>query len=110
MSALFNGPAEDRISNIFQTILYAMMLSRDRKHESCPSLFFASQMLSKEYSPYIVDKSNGCEISKYSEIRESFEEELTTVLTNLFNKEVSFTQVEDVDACTYCDYKKICRR
>lgn len=110
MSALFNGPAKDRISNIFQTILYAMMLSRDRKQESCPSLFFASQMLSKEYSPYIVDKSNGCEISKYSEIRESFEEELTTVLTNLFNKEVSFTQVEDVDACTYCDYKKICRR
>ena len=110
MSALFNGPAEDRISNIFQTILYAMMLSRDRKQESCPSLFFASQMLSKEYSPYIVDKSNGCKISKYSEIRESFEEELTTVLTNLFNKEVSFTQVEDVDACTYCDYKKICRR
>ena len=110
MSALFNGPAKDRISNIFQTILYAMMLSRDRKQESCPSLFFASQMLSKEYSPYIVDKSKGCEISKYSEIRESFEEELTTVLTNLFNKEVSFTQVEDVDACTYCDYKKICRR
>ena len=110
MSALFNGPAKDRISNIFQTLLYSMMLSRNREQESCPSLYFASQMLSEEYSPYIVDKSKGCEISKYSEIKENFEEELTTALTTLFNKEIPFTQVEDKDACTYCDYKKICRR
>ena len=110
MSSLFSGAPHERISNIFQTLLYSMMLHRDRGCESCPSLFFASQMLSKEYSPYIVDKSIGSEIGKYSDIRESFEEELTRVFEELFDSEISFTQVEDVEACTYCDYKKICRR
>ncbi len=110
MSTLFNGAPHERISNIFQTLLYSMMLSRERRCESCPSLFFASQMLSKGYSPYIVDKSCNRQIDKYSDVGESFEEELTRALEELFNPEVAFTQVEDVEACTYCDYKKICRR
>ena len=110
MSALFNGAPHERISNIFQTLLYSMMLHRERGCESCPSLFFASQMLSKKYSPYIVDKSRDSEINKYSDVGESFEEELTQVFEELFDPNVAFTQVEDVDACTYCDYKKICRR
>ena len=58
----------------------------------------------------IVDKSRDSEINKYSDVGESFEEELTQVFEELFDPNVAFTQVEDVDACTYCDYKKICRR
>ena len=112
ISALFNGEPYERISNIFQTLLYSMMLKRKHKHqvEACPSLFYASQMLSKEYSPYIIDKSANAEVTKYSDIGESFEEEVTSVLEELFNPEVAFKQVDDSDACTYCDYKKICRR
>ena len=112
ISTLFNGAPHERISNIFQTLLYSMMLHRDhdRKCEACPSLFYASQMLSKEYSPYIVDRDGNGEITKYSDIGESFEEELTNIFEELFNPEIAFKQVEDSDACTYCDYKKICRR
>ncbi len=109
ISTLFNGAPHERISNIFQTLLYSMMLQRGHKGEVCPSLFYASQMLSKEYSPFIVDKSENSEITKYSEIAESFEKELTSVFEDLFDSKV-FKQVEDADACTYCDYKKICRR
>lgn len=112
ISALFNGAPHERISNIFQTLLYSMMLhhNHNRKCEACPSLFYASQMLSKEYSPYLVDKGGDGEITKYSDIGESFEEELTNIFEELFNPEIAFKQVEDSDACTYCDYKKICRR
>ena len=112
ISTLFNGAPHERISNIFQTLLYSMMLHRDhdRKCEACPSLFYASQMLSKEYSPYIVDRDGNGEITKYSDIGERFEEELTNIFEELFNPEIAFKQVEDSDACTYCDYKKICRR
>ena len=110
ISNLFNGAPDERISNIFQTLLYSMMLHRDRECETCPSLFYASQMLSKEYSPYIVDRSRNQEITKYSDISAEFEEELTNVFEELFDPEVAFKQVDDSDACTYCDYKKICRR
>ena len=110
ISNLFNGAPDERISNIFQTLLYSMMLHRDRECETCPSLYYASQMLSKEYSPYIVDRSCNREITTYSDISAEFEEELTSVFEELFDPEVAFNQVDDSDACTYCDYKKICRR
>jgi hypothetical protein len=110
ISTLFNGAPNERISNIFQTILYSMMLHQTRKVESCPSLFYASQMLTEEYSPLIVDKSTDKAIEKYSDIGQSFEEELTRVFEEMFDPNIEFSQVEDSDACTYCDYKKICRR
>ncbi|MBO7281787.1 MAG: PD-(D/E)XK nuclease family protein [Alistipes sp.] len=112
ISTLFNGAPHERISNIFQTLLYSMMLQRKCKHkvESCPSLFYASQMLSDEYSPFIVDKGGNGKIEKYSDVSQIFEQELTRVFEELFNPNIPFEQVEDTDACTYCDYKKICGR
>lgn len=110
ISTLFDGAPHERISNIFQTLLYSMMLYREHKRESCPSLFYASQMLTEEYSPLIVDKSSGKYIDKYSDIGLSFEKELTRVFEEMFDSTIEFRQVADADACTYCDYKKICRR
>ena len=112
---LFNGTPKERISNIFQTILYSMMLHKSSGKNICPSLFFASKMLSKDYSPYIVDNSlcteeDSGEIKRYSRISESFEMELTKVFEEIFDDSIEFTQATDVGACEWCDYKKICRR
>lgn len=111
IESLFHGKAEQRISNIFQTFLYSMMLHKTRNVETVPSLFYASKMLNKEYSPLIREMANdGCTIDKYSLIAEEFERELTTTLTELFDPAVPFTQVEDSNACKYCDFNRICRR
>ena len=110
IQSLFTGAAHERISNIFQTLLYSMMLQRKCDTESCPSLYYASKMLSEGYSPLILDKSTDGFIERYSEVATEFEEELNKVLEELFDANVAFTQVEDEDACIYCDYKKICRR
>ena len=110
ISTLFHGTPHERISNIFQTLLYSMMLHKDRNVEACPSLYYASQMLSKEYSPHIIDKGGNGEIRKYSDVGDDFEQHLTQMFEELFNKDIAFKQVEDTEACTYCDYKKICRR
>jgi ATP-dependent helicase/DNAse subunit B len=110
ISTLFHGAPHERISNIFQTLLYSMMLHKDRNVEACPSLYYASQMLSKGYSPHIVNKGGNGEIHKYSDVCDDFEQHLTQIFEELFNKDIAFKQVEDTDACTYCDYKKICRR
>ena len=109
IESLFTGKPEERISNIFQTLLYSMMLHKHNT-ESRPSLYYASKMLSKEYSPLIVDKSTGKAIERYSDVAEIFEEQLYNALDRLFNPDIPFTQVEDAEACKYCDYKKICRR
>ncbi|MBO7263829.1 MAG: PD-(D/E)XK nuclease family protein [Alistipes sp.] len=115
IDTLFNGKPEERISNIFQTMLYSMMLQKKTGTKTCPSLFFASKMMSEDYSPYIVDKSlnvdgDSGEIKEYDTISEDYEQELTKVFEEMFNPQVAFTQVENADACKWCDYKKICRR
>ena len=110
LSNLFRGPTRERISNIFQTLLYAMILNRNEGLESMPTLYFASKMLSDDYSPKILDKQNGEHVECYSSYAEEFENELTAVLDELFDFSTPFKQTEDSDACTFCDFKTICRR
>ncbi len=110
MESLFRGKPHERISNIFQTLLYSMMLSHDRKRSATPTLYYASKMLLDGYSEHITDLSTGMVVYSYATVAEEFESELDGVLNELFDATVPFTQVEDEDMCKYCDYKKICRR
>ncbi|MBR6543907.1 MAG: PD-(D/E)XK nuclease family protein [Alistipes sp.] len=115
IATLFNGKPKERISNIFQTLLYSMLLRRKHSVDVKPSLYFASKMLSEDYSPLLRDTSRDCEIAFYSEVMTEFETELNNTLTELFDTSIPFTQVakaenENDDPCKYCDYKKICRR
>ena len=110
VEGLFRGEATDRISNIFQTLLYSMILHKNHGVESMPTLYFASKMLGEDYSPNIVDKSGGEVIENYTSCAEDFERELSAVLEELFDYDKPFVQCEDVDMCKYCDYKSICRR
>ena len=107
---LFNGEPEDRISNIFQTLLYSMMLERSEKKEAIPSLYYASKMVVDGYSPYIVESKSKTPIACYSDVSEEFEAQLSNTLEELFDYTKPFTQVGNADACTYCPFKKICRR
>ena len=107
---LFNGAARERVSNIFQTLLYSMMLNRTEGCESMPSLYFASKMLSDDYSPKILNRANNEYVERYSDYARDFEQQLSSVFEELFDIDTPFKQAEDVDACTYCDFKTICRR
>jgi hypothetical protein len=112
VEALFNGDSNAKVSNAFQILYYAMLLHHLNSVDVVPSLYYASQMLSKEYSPLITtdpkDKK-GC-VESYAAIKDEFERELTSALDRLFDPNEPFTQVEDVNACKMCDFKKICRR
>jgi hypothetical protein len=110
VDALFNGSSLDRISNIFQTLLYAMMLHYKYSVDVVPSLYYASKMLSKDYSPLIHNAQLKEDVESYYDVKEEFESELRVILDELFDADVPFKQAEDENMCTYCDYKKICRR
>ena len=110
INKLFNGDASEKISNIFQTLLYSMMLYRQEGIETQPTLYFASKMLSDDYSPKIFNKEKKEYIERYSDYAEEFEKELNIALEELFDYSTAFKQTEDVDTCKYCDFKKICRR
>lgn len=87
-----------------------MMLHLRDGVETKPSLFFVTQMLSGDYEPTILDKSTGEVIERYSDVAEEFEAELSRTLEELFDPAIPFRQAEDEASCTYCDFRKICRR
>lgn len=43
-------------------------------------------------------------------IIEEFEIILKSLIDEIFDPEINFTQTEDIDICNYCDYKNICNR
>lgn len=113
IDSLFNGKSQQRISNIFQTLLYSMILSRTRPNMKVkPSLYYASRMLNDKYSPFISIKEQrgaGEVIEDYRAVGEEYETMLTNIFKEMFNKDIPFRQAEDINTCNRCDYRKICR-
>ena len=108
---LFTGNSDERVANIFQTLLYSEMIYRERGCDVLPTLYFASQMLLDGYFPKLVSTAKGGAIERYSEVRTEFTEHLQGALEELFNYDVPFKQAdESLGMCKLCDFKKICRR
>ncbi len=110
IETLFTGSAKQRISNIFQTLLYSMVLHKNEGVNTMPSLFYASRMINDSYSPIIKELDNKIDITCYSLVANDFEARLKALLDELFDPSTPFRQVEDRDTCTRCDYNRICRR
>jgi hypothetical protein len=110
VETLFTGSAKQRISNIFQTLLYSMVLQKNEGVDTLPTLFYASRMLNDSYSPIIKELDSNRDITRYSLVASDFEARLKALLDELFDPSTPFRQVEDRDTCTRCDYNRICRR
>jgi ATP-dependent helicase/DNAse subunit B len=114
IESLFYGVpiATKRESNIINTLLYSMMLSRERKRDVRPELYYVGSMVHKDYSSRFVEtidrKSRMLE--SYSEVATEFEDAVANTLCEMFDQSKSFKQCEDASACKYCDYQTICNR
>lgn len=74
MESLFTGTGKQRLSNILQTLLYAMMLHRSRGCDVEPALYYVRNMNRPGYSPQLDDKQTGVKGARYTLYRERFEE------------------------------------
>ena len=110
VESLFTGTGKQRLSNILQTLLYAMMLHRSRGCDVEPALYYVRNMNRPGYSPQLDDKQTGVKGARYTLYRERFEELLRAQLAELYDASVPFRQCEDADTCKYCDFNVICKR
>ena len=114
VEALFHGEpiATKRESNIINTLLYAMMLSRESGRDVRPELYYVGSMVREEYSSRFVEtiERKSRTLEAYSEVAEEFETEVATTLCEMFDRTTPFKQCDDDSACKYCDYQTICNR
>ncbi|HJB84173.1 MAG TPA: PD-(D/E)XK nuclease family protein [Candidatus Alistipes merdigallinarum] len=115
IDSLFNGTQQEHNSAAFQTLLYSLMFSKNEYNEIQPALYYVRDMQNKVYSPLLQmgggkRKPGKTEISRFSMVQKEFEKKLRETLRKLFDLSVPFEQCKDAKYCTYCDFKKICRR
>lgn len=113
VESLFSGENRDRFKNIFQTMLYSMILYNTEHKETEPTLYFARFMHNPDYSPRILDKDQGSKEVVYGEYAERFETLLREKLRELFDMERPFERCDESETdtvCQYCDFKVICKR
>ncbi|WP_321437454.1 PD-(D/E)XK nuclease family protein [uncultured Bacteroides sp.] len=111
IAALFT-PAENRPSYIFQTFLYAAIMTRQQELKVAPSLLYIHQAASTDYKPYIEigQRNKKTFVEDFTPYEEEFRESMTQLLGEIFNPEEPFSQTEFVSKCEYCDFKAMCKR
>jgi hypothetical protein len=115
VEALFT-PSKDRSGYIFQTFLYASIISRkltDKQTKIAPSLLYIHRAASPDYSPVIEmgERNDKVPVEDFAALYErDFRERLDALLQEIFLPDVPFVQTEQEEKCAYCDFKALCRR
>lgn len=106
-------PSESRSGYIFQTFLYASILTKKQPYPVAPSLLYIHKAASSTYSPVITmgaPYKSKVEVSDFREYDDEFRERLQALLQEIYHPEEPFTQTEFSSQCAYCDFKSLCRR
>ena len=110
LDSLFHGEGKQRLSNILQTLLYAMMLYRTQGLDAEPTLYYVRAMNRETYLPTLVDHETGVRGGRYTLYAERFEELVRATLAEMYDPATPFRQCADADTCRYCDFNIICKR
>lgn len=113
ISSLFER-TEDRPSYIFQTFLYASILSKQKTDTKvAPALLYIHRAASENYSPVIQigePRKQKTPVEDFRIYQEEFREKLQSLLEEIFDTEITFNQTEILRICEYCNFKSMCKR
>ena len=106
-------PSETRPNYIFQTFLYAAIMSRKQPLMVAPALLYIHRAASESYSPVIEmgePRKPKIPVNNFAFFEDEFRERLQALLEEIFDENELFTQTEDIKKCAFCDFKAICKR
>lgn len=106
-------PAEDRPNYIFQTFLYASIMTQQQKMKVAPALLYIHRASSENYSPVIEmgePRQPKIPIEDFSVYDREFREYLNKLLEEIFNPEEAFGQTENLKKCEFCELRTLCKR
>ena len=106
-------PSETSPNYIFQTFLYAAIMSRKQSLMVAPALLYIHRAASESYSPVIEmgePRKPKIPVNNFAFFEDEFRERLQALLEEVFDEKEAFTQTKDIKKCSYCDFKAICKR
>jgi CRISPR/Cas system-associated exonuclease Cas4 (RecB family) len=115
IDTLFDRNNKERNGEIFQVILYAMLV-----HSSMPGLvnpiipgLYPIMDLNKDDFDYRIKIGSARQkevLEDFRKINDEFTLKLTELVEEIFNTKVPFSQTTIVEKCRYCPYRRICHR
>ena len=84
-------------------------MARKQELPVCPCLFYVlSANDPVEYDPRLT--MDGEPVNDIAQYEADYFDELTKVVTEIYDPERAFVQTENRKACEYCDFKRLCGR
>lgn len=114
--SLFDRENKTRNKAVFQTFFYGLLyLESPIQHHSLPiqaSLFNIRELFNENFSPLIQIKKGRInqDIQDIRVYLDEFNEELKNLLQEIFDKDIGFSQTDDLKKCGYCPYVGICNK
>lgn len=111
-------PDKKRSNYVFQTFLYASIVCKKLREKNdsrlvAPALLYIHRAASENYSPVIQmgePRKPKEPVDNVAQYEGDFRENLKTLLEDIFNPDISFTQTEIEDKCAYCDFRALCKK
>lgn len=111
-------PDKKRSNYVFQTFLYASIVCKKLREKNdsrlvAPALLYIHRAASEKYSPVIQmgePRKPKEPVDNFAQYEGNFRENLKTLLEDIFNPDISFTQTEIEDKCAYCDFRALCKK
>jgi CRISPR/Cas system-associated exonuclease Cas4 (RecB family) len=97
---------KSRPAAIFLTFFYAWMIARTQGNKVLIPNVYYIRSLFRDFNPNI--RENKTAVDNFANYYDDFEKTLQTLIAEIFNPDLSFSQTENQDKCRYCDYKDIC--
>ena len=109
VAGLFDREAKKRNKAAFQTLVYGYIW--DQKYPGSDGIFpgiYGLKKIFKDESNRLINKETGGNEVDYLEIKDHFEPLLQSLLEEIFNPEVPFTQTTVEENCQYCNFVALC--
>ena len=111
-------PDKKRSNYVFQTFLYASIVCKKLREKNdsrlvAPALLYIHRAATEKYSPVIQmgePRKPKEPVDNFAQYEGDFRENLKTLLEDIFNPDISFTQTEIEDKCAYCDFRALCKK
>ncbi|MDR0732978.1 MAG: PD-(D/E)XK nuclease family protein [Dysgonamonadaceae bacterium] len=99
-----------RAGHIFQIFVYASVLIRKKMFELpvVPTLLYMQDASRENFSPVVEYEKEP--IEDFRRLHGEFEELYVQKISDLFNRDIPFSQTTFANNCTYCKFKELCKR
>jgi CRISPR/Cas system-associated exonuclease Cas4 (RecB family) len=105
---LFDASKVNRPHQILQVFLYGMFYLLENPGVSVSPAIYYLRSVYQDFDPTV--RCNKQPIEDISAYLPEFKEQLDTLLEEIFNSSIPFTQTENLKNCEWCAFRELCER